>query len=73
MSAKSLRPEAPLATSRQVADHLGVDIETLANWRYLGKGPVFVKVGGAVRYDWADVATWIAGQKCQRTDVKAAS
>ena len=32
---------------------------TLANWRYLGRGPVFVRLGRHVRYRADDLASWI--------------
>lgn len=41
---------ADLMTPQEVARRLRVDTKTLANWRYLGRGPSFVKDGGVVRY-----------------------
>jgi excisionase family DNA binding protein len=38
---------------------LGVPVGTLANWRYQGKGPRFVKVGRHVRYRRSDVEAWL--------------
>jgi hypothetical protein len=35
---------------------------TLEQWRYLGRGPAYVKVGKAVRYRKADLDAWIARQ-----------
>lgn len=40
---------------------------SLAQWRYLGVGPRFVKIGRAVRYREADVSTWLSAQTRQRT------
>lgn len=37
-------------TPHEVSEMTGVKLQTLANWRYLGKGPHFVKIGGCVRY-----------------------
>jgi hypothetical protein len=37
--------------------------QTLNQWRWLGKGPVFHKVGGRVRYCWADVREYQAKQR----------
>jgi predicted DNA-binding transcriptional regulator AlpA len=42
-----------------VSDFLKVPEGTLANWRYLGKGPRFVKVGRRVRYRRSDVEAWL--------------
>jgi predicted DNA-binding transcriptional regulator AlpA len=36
--------------------------KTLAQWRYLGRGPAYVRVGRHVRYRQVDVDTWIANQ-----------
>ena len=32
---------------------------TLAQWRYLGKGPRYLKLGGHVRYSRSDVNDWL--------------
>jgi hypothetical protein len=44
-----------MATPTEVSAFLRVSIQTLANWRSLGKGPAHSKAGRLVRYDWADV------------------
>lgn len=44
-----------LATPAEVAKHLGVPLRTLSQWRYLGVGPAYVKVGRHVRYRWSAV------------------
>ena len=56
-----------LLTSAEVASLLvekGIPItqRTLDNWRYEGKGPVFVKVLKLVRYRRADVLAWAEAQ-----------
>ncbi len=55
-------PEDRLLWPEQVAEVLGVPVGTLANWRYQGRGPAFVKVGRHVRYRRNDVARWIDAQ-----------
>jgi excisionase family DNA binding protein len=48
-------------TAEEVAERLKVKVETLRQWRWLGKGPKAIKVGGRfVRYRPADVNHWIA-------------
>lgn len=47
-----------LMTTEELAAHLRVKPKTLANWRYLGRGPVYVKDGGLVRYRREDVEAW---------------
>jgi len=41
--------------------------KTLANWRVLGKGPKFIKVGRLIRYHPADIASYIDGRRVQST------
>jgi len=48
-----------LMTPIDVGKYLGVPPGTLANWRYLGRGPVFLRVGRHVRYRPVDVAAWV--------------
>jgi hypothetical protein len=52
-----------LATTEQVADYLQLPPKTLAEWRSQGIGPKYSKIGKHVRYDWADVHAWVAGQQ----------
>lgn len=53
----------PLASKEEVAEILGVEPRTLDNWASLGKGPVYVKVGGLKKYDLADVRQWVEARK----------
>lgn len=40
----------------------------LANWRYLGLGPKFVKVGArSIRYRVSDIEDWLNQQTRQQT------
>lgn len=41
------------------ADRLGVQPSTLANWRWSGGGPRYLKVGGRIRYRLCDLAEWL--------------
>lgn len=52
-----------LATSAELAEYLNVKPQTLRNWVHLKKGPPFVMVEGARRYDWADVNAWLEARK----------
>lgn len=54
------------------ADILGVSVRTLQAWRVKGGGPVFVRVGRAIRYAISDLNTWIAGRKASSTSENAA-
>jgi predicted DNA-binding transcriptional regulator AlpA len=51
-----------------VAEHLGTTTAALANMRYRGTGPKFIKVSAkAIRYRPADVNTWLDAQTMQQT------
>jgi predicted DNA-binding transcriptional regulator AlpA len=45
-------------TPLQVAEREGLAVKTLSNWRALGIGPAFVKVGRLVRYEESAVVAW---------------
>jgi predicted DNA-binding transcriptional regulator AlpA len=57
-----------LATPKDVAEHLAVTEAHLAQQRYRGSGPRYIKVGGrSVRYRWSDVREWVEQQTRSRT------
>lgn len=62
----TLAPTAPLSvTPRSVAAMTGISEKTLANWRSLGVGPRFVRLGkvhGRIVYRVADIEAWLAEQ-----------
>ncbi len=49
----------PLLTETEAAALLGLKVATLRRWRWAGKGPRFLKIGGAVRYDPADLEAFM--------------
>lgn len=51
----------------QVAEWLKVTPAILANWRYLGTGPQFIKLGKSIRYAERDVETWLDNNTRQQT------
>ena len=51
--------EHPLLTTSQAAELLALAPQTLHNWRVTGRGPPFYKVHGAVRYDLAELQTFL--------------
>lgn len=58
-----------LLTEPQAAEYLGgIPPRTLRQWRYTGKGPIFTKLGRAVRYRRDDLDAWIEGNRHTRTD-----
>lgn len=49
-----------LLTTQEVADRLRLKVGTIENWRYLGKGPKWIRIGGGtIRYPEHDVEEWI--------------
>jgi len=54
---------------KQVAAALNMSEEALAQTRYRGTGPRFVKAGPRrVLYRWSDVQDWLDQNTLQRTD-----
>ncbi|WP_019808769.1 helix-turn-helix transcriptional regulator [Saccharomonospora halophila] len=51
-----------LMTIRDVADYLGVPVNTLYQWRTKGYGPEGRRIGKYVRYRPQDVETWVEQQ-----------
>ncbi|XTP37892.1 helix-turn-helix transcriptional regulator [Mycobacterium sp. TJFP1] len=57
------------ATAKEVAAYLHTSEAGLAQLRYRGQGPKFVKVGPRkVIYRWSDVKAYLDANTCQRTD-----
>jgi hypothetical protein len=40
---------------KQVSEIYGWPLPTLRNWRFLGRGPAYCKVGKSVRYNLTDL------------------
>lgn len=53
-------PGDQLRTEAQVAERLNLPPRTLGQWRYLGRGPRFIRCGRHVRYRDVDVEIWLA-------------
>ncbi len=57
------KPMTNLLNEGQAAERLALSIHTMRRWRVLGRGPVFVKVGGkAVRYRESDLEAFLSGR-----------
>jgi predicted DNA-binding transcriptional regulator AlpA len=52
-----------LLSEAEVAEVLGKPPRTLRQWRYLGAGPRYLKVGATVRYRKADLEAWLRAQE----------
>jgi len=55
-----------LMTLPELAEMLGVPIETLYGWRHRGEGPVGYRIGRHVRYRRAVVEQWLETQADRR-------
>ena len=53
----------PLWSEAQTGEVLGKPPRTLRQWRYLGRGPKYLKVGATVRYRARDVEAWLRAQE----------
>lgn len=56
-----------LLSPEYLAEHLGVSEGQLAQMRYLGTGPAYVKVGARVRYAASDVEDWLQDHRRTQT------
>ncbi len=57
----------PLVNETETARILGLSVKTCRRWRWSGKGPRYLKIGGAVRYDPADLEAFIEGARRKST------
>jgi len=58
--------QEPLLRADQVAEYLGISVQTLSNWRLRDEGPVAHKVGGRsgpLRYQRVDVEKWLKANR----------
>lgn len=54
-------PEAgdTLIPSSSMQSYIGIAPQTLARWRYEGKGPRYIKIGRKVAYKVNDIKVWL--------------
>ena len=57
-----------IALPEQVATVTDTSLAGLAQMRYRGTGPKFVKASKKVLYRWSDVPPYLEANTCQRTD-----
>lgn len=44
---------------QEAANYLGMRVSTLRQWRFLSKGPIYLKIGRSVRYRQEDLDTFL--------------
>ena len=54
-------------TVQQAAEYLGLAVSTLNKWRCHGGGPVFIKMGRAVRYRVEDLEVYMLNSRAAST------
>jgi len=52
-----------MVDERKLAKKMDLALQTLRNWRFLGKGPKYFKFGRAVRYGINDIQDYINKHK----------
>lgn len=52
----------PWGTPTEVAEKTKIPEKTLAQWRWQGTGPKYMKIGRHIRYRWSDVEAWAETQ-----------
>jgi len=62
-----IRPKQYLLKEREAAELLAIRPTTLRRWRWAGKGPQFLKIGGAVRYERTTLNAFIDAAKRRST------
>ena len=58
-----IEDENPLLNESKTAQILGLSKGTLTVWRHQGKGPRYVKLGGAIRYKLRDLTEYIKAHR----------
>ena len=49
-------------TETELADRWRVSVRTLQNWRWMGRGPRYLKIGARVLYPLEEVEAYEAGR-----------
>jgi len=61
-----------LINEYEAAELLAVSVSTLRNWRCMGAGPRYYKLGRAVRYDPADLRAFAKPVEPRRQELAGA-
>ena len=68
---RSGRPSEVHLTSADLATRWAMAEATLRNWRVIGKGPRFIRVGRNVRYRLSDIIAWEAAREADSTTARS--
>jgi len=64
---EQIQLQQPLLKEHEAAAFLAVEVATLRRWRWAGKGPSFLKIGGAVRYELTALEAFIEASRRRST------
>jgi hypothetical protein len=56
----------PLLCEERAARFLSISKRTLQAWRVAGTGPLFIRMGRAIRYCQTDLVEWMNSKRCSR-------
>ncbi len=56
----------------EAAAQLGMSVRTLQGWRTAGRGPMLIRLGGAVRYSADDIEAFVRDGRRARTSAPTA-
>ncbi|MEU3068965.1 helix-turn-helix domain-containing protein [Streptomyces sp. NPDC006906] len=65
-SASGAGDRCPLMSAEELADFLGVPLNTVYIWNHRHQGPRAHKVGRYLRYRWPEVEAWLEAQAVNR-------
>lgn len=61
-----------ILNTREAASYVRLGKPTLERFRVSGDGPVFLKLGSAVRYRRSDLDDWLNGRRVRSTSAQVA-
>jgi len=54
-----------IVVEKGAAEFTGFAVQTLRNWRFLGKGPPYLKIGRSVRYQLDDLDAFLSDRRIE--------
>ena len=60
-----------LMNEQETAAYLAISAATLRRWRWVGRGPRFIKIGAAIRYDPTDLEAFLIAGRRRSTSEQA--
>lgn len=73
MSFHHITVESPTRTTSEAAAYLCLKPTTLEQWRWQGRGPLYIKLGRCVRYRQCDLDDFMAARLFRNTTEASAS